>query len=378
MTRTAISLFVVLMLSTYAVGAAGLEAIVTERRAVSDIGPGAEPLKARLVAEVQKVIKAGRLAPFRTLYGEHGLRYHWREPWQMPYTLGLALPHLPPELQADVKRYLAEEIAARPPWEGALLGPDGTKRQPDDLPESVFRAIGAGQTPTAFFPYALWVYASRSGDWRTIRANWPVIQQNFQAKVGTRPNFETASGAIGMYRLAVGIDDSAAAARFLKAATDALAACRNFEAVRASAHRAYTGHENWTRESHGVNYAFFNLTPEIARLIAGDEALAKAAEAYADAGRRTWPLWWMAQAPVGDWGYYGEGCCAGPEQRGMLFNYEAWVRKLPAEQLAMYADVADALIGDCTYMQNLVTAIEAFGTAAWTARDGRGVGRPGP
>lgn len=366
MTRTALSFVTVFTWAACATGAAELEAIVKQRRIVESIGPGAEPLKARLVAEVQKVLKAGRLAPFRTLYGEHGPRYHWREPWQMVYTLSLALPHLPSELQAAGKRYLTEEIAARPPWEGALLGPDGTKRQPDDLPESVFRAMPAGQTPTAFFPYALWVYADRSGDWQTIRANWPVIQQNFQAKAGQRPNFETASGAIGMYRLAMGIADSAAA-RFLTLATDTLAACRNFEAVRASAHRAYTGRED---RSWGVTYAFFNLTPELARFIAGDEALAKAAEAYAEVGRWTWPLWWMAQAPVGDAGYYGEGCCAGPEQRGMLFNYEAWVRKLPAAQLALYTDVPDALIGDCTYLQNLVTAIEAFGKERWVGLAG--------
>ena len=56
---------------------------------------------------------------------------------------------------------------------------------------------------------------------------------------------------------------------------------------------------------------------------------------------------------------------AGPEQRGMLFAYEAWVARTPASRLAYYVDVPDALIGDCTYLQNLVIAIESFGSARW-------------
>ena len=41
----------------------------------------------------------------------------------------------------------------------------------------------------------------------------------------------------------------------------------------------------------------------------------------------------------------------------MLFNYFAWVRQAPANELRLLVDVPDALIGDCYYLQNLVTAI---------------------
>jgi hypothetical protein len=54
----------------------------------------------------------------------------------------------------------------------------------------------------------------------------------------------------------------------------------------------------------------------------------------AAAGWKDYPLWWMARAPVGDSGYYGECCYSGPDQRHMLFNYEAWVAGTNAEKLA--------------------------------------------
>lgn len=368
MIRAFAPLVVAAWLSSVAPGMAATPAeILKQKRVVGDVGPGADPLKAALLAEVQKVVRAGRLAPFRTLYGEGGLRYHWREPWQMVYTLALTLPHLPPELRGRVEAYLKDEIAARPPWQSRLLGPDGFKRQADDLPEAVFRRMpGRTETCTAFFPYALWIYADRTGDWQTIRDHWPAIQTNGAAKLAGRANFETLSGAIGMYRLARGVGDTAGAARAEEAAMKAMADCGRFEAVRAAANEAYTGKESWGRGTRGVLYALFHLTPEVARFIASSDELKREAAVYAAAGRKDWPLWWMAQAPVGDSGYYAEGCCAGPEQRGMLFGYEAWIARTPASKLATYVDVPDALVGDCTYLQNLVTAIEAYGTEKWS------------
>ena len=46
-------------------------------------------------------------------------------------------------------------------------------------------------------------------------------------------------------------------------------------------------------------------------------------------------------------------------------NYFAWIGQSPANELRLWVDVPDALIGDCYYLQNLVTAIEAWGQAAW-------------
>lgn len=340
--------------------------LLGERRVVTEVSEAAEPLRASLRAEVEKVLAAGRLAPFRTLYGEGGLRYHWREPWQMVYTLSRAMPYLEPATQDRVRAYLRDRIAEAPPWQPQLLGPEGTLRQPVDVERPLFNAgCQGGETRSAFFPYALWAYADTTGDWETVRANWPAIQQAFARKVDPRPTLETLSGAIGMHRLATHLDDDAAAQNALSIVEGFLRAATDFETIRANATRAYTGQERWNREAQGIVHAFLNLTPEAARLLAGSPELKAGAEAHAAAGRRAWPFWWMAQAPIGAAGYYGEGCCAGPEQREMLFAYEAWVAGLPAATLARYTDVPDALIGDCSYLQNVVTAIEAQGQAQW-------------
>jgi len=346
--------------------AAEPEEIVKQKRQVTEIGKAAEPLKAKLSAEIAKVVSAGRLAPFRTMYGENDARYHWRQPWQMVYALSLAMPYLPPEQQERAKKYLTDEIEARPPWAEDLLGPQGTLRQPADQSRRLFNAgCRPGKTASAFFAYALWTYADRTGDVATIRNNWQTIKTNFAGKIGTRHTLETVSGCIGMYRLAKMMDDSGTAAGAMTNATNAIEACNDFKQVIRNATRAYTGRDQWRRGTRGVLYGFLNLTPEAARVPASSPELKEAAARYAQAGWKDYPLWWMAQAPVGDSGYYGEGCCAGPEQRGMLFAYEAYVAGADAGKLAQYVDVPDALIGDCTYLRNLVIAIEAFGKATW-------------
>ena len=357
----------VVLLATVATGAAvEPEQIVKQKRAATDIDKGAEPLKAKLSLEVGKIVKAGPLAPFRTMYGEHNARYHWREPWQMVYTLSLAIPYLPPQQQERAKKYLTDEITARPPWAEALLGPQGRLRQPADQSRELFDAdCKPGKTASAFFAYALWIYADRTGDVDTIRDNWQTIKTNFARKIGTRHTMETVSGCIGMYRLAKMMGDQSAGAGAMTRATAAIEACRDFQQVIRNATRVYTGKDQWRRGTHGVLYGFFNLTPEAARVLTNSPELKEAARRYAAVGWKDYPLWWMAQAPVGDSGYYGEACCSGPEQRGMLFGYEAYVAHADASKLAQYVDVPDALIGDCTYLQNLVIAIEAFGKAAW-------------
>ena len=339
--------------------------VVAQQRQVKDIGPEAQPLKDKLAVEVNKILQAGRLAPFRTLYGEGHVRYAWREPWQMVYTLSLALPHLPADAQTKVKAYLKEEIAARPPWSLDLLGTSGA-RQADGLSQAVFdEGCTPGQVSTAFFPYALWVYGSNTGDWGTLQTNWATIKDNFKKHMGDKLTLEHYSGTIGMARLARSLGDIKATAKYDAMAQQLVGYFQDFAAVQANASKIYTGNEKPQRGTEGVLYAFFNLTPEAARLVADNPKLKAGAAAYAKGGWTTWPLWWMAQCPVGDGGYYDEGCCGGPEQQGMLLQYEAWIAGTPAAKLAYYVDVPDALVGDCTFIRNLVTAIEAFGQQSW-------------
>lgn len=355
-----------LMLGAGQASAVEPEQLIAQHRDISGLSQRADPLVEQLRSEVAKILAADApLAPFRTMYGEGGLRYHWREPWQTVYTLSLAYPYLDDAMQAEVRSYLREDIAERPPWSLQLLGPAGTLRQPTDQPRRLFDAsVQPGEVNSPFFAYALWVYADRVGDWEPIEANWNDIRRNFAQLWSENLTLEHLSGAIGLARLAEHMDDEATADAARRRVAEVMEL--DFETLRRNATRVHTGRDDWDRPTRGVLHAHLHLTPEAARWIDESPALTEPAEAYAAQGRYYWPLWWMAQGPVGHGGYYGEGNSLGPEINEMLFNYEAWVADVAPAQLRRWVDVPDALIGDYTYIRKLVTAIEAQGESRWT------------
>jgi hypothetical protein len=348
-----------------AIPALGAEfnAIVQQTRRVEDLSPGANKLISRLEAEVTKIIQAGHLMPFRVQYGEGQPRNVYAEPWMMMYTLARAYPYVSKGTQSAITTYLRQETQLRAPWSPTPLGPTGAYRQGDPKGVPELGLPPKKYKPTGTLLYALWLYGHHSGDWSAIKAQWQNLQGIYAALAASPPTYELISGAIAMSRMARVFGDepgrfAAEAAKLMQAGTD-------FESFRRHAHVAYSGKPNWYRGSDGIGFALFNLTPEVARYIKEQPALKRALENYADHAVAVWPLWWMAQAPVGDWGYFDEGSCAGPETRMMLFHYFAWVRQKPASELGQLVDVPDALIGDCYYLQNLVTAIEAWGRANW-------------
>jgi hypothetical protein len=346
-----------------AVGA-GFNDIVQQTRRVEYLSPEGNKLVSRLDAEVTKTIKAGHLLPFRVQYGEGRPRNLYAEPWMMMFTLARAYPYVTKENQSAITAYLRQETRSCPPWSKTALGPTGASRQGD--PKGVAElGLPPKYKPTGTMLYALWLYGQHSGNWSDVKAQWTTLQDSYAELAASPPTYETISGAIGMSRLARAWGDEPRHQRFAAEAVKLMEAGTNFETFRRNAHLAYSGKPDWFRGSDGIAFALFYLTPELARYINEQPELKRRLERYVDQAVAVWPLWWMAQAPVGDWGYFDEGACAGPETRMMLFNYFAWVRQTPARELSLLVDVPDALIGDCYYLQNLVTAIEACGQSNW-------------
>lgn len=338
--------------------------IVEQTRQVENPSPQAHRLMARLETEVAKIIKAGHLMPFRVQYGEGKPRNLYAEPWMMMFTLARAYPYVSKETQSAICGYLRRETELHPPWSKTALGPSGAYRQgdPEGVPEL---GLPPKYKATGTMLYALWLWGHHTGDWSLIKTQWTNLQAVFDELAASPPTYELISGAIAMSRMAGVLEDAPAQRRFAAEAVKLMQAGTNFASFRRNAHVAYSGKPDWYRGSDGVVFALFYLTPEVARYIDGQPALKRALESYAARAEAVWPLWWMAQAPVGDGGYFDEGACAGPEMRMMLFNYVAWVRHEPATQLSRWVGVPDALIGDCYYLQNLVTAIESWGQTNW-------------
>src|SRR4030095_6180530 len=146
---------------------------------------GPEELKARLAQEIQKMLEAGHLRPGYVSHGHFDMPAHfqcgddlidyWHHPAETIVTLIQALPHLPAEMQPQVKAYLQAEFNAYPPYQYNHIGwRDGAAREGFDLPPEVSGALlnlppepGLsgfvwGMNPYSF--YALWQYAQMNND----------------------------------------------------------------------------------------------------------------------------------------------------------------------------------------------------------------------
>jgi len=362
--------------------------IVQQPSQVVNLSSGTARLQAVLDREITKIVNAGPLMPFRLQYGEgtsfpYAPQRAYHEPWMMTYTLAKAYPRASAGPRSQIIAYVKNEIARAAPWSTSTLGASGAYRQgdPAGVPEMGLPA-GYDRRGVAF--YALWLYGSNTGDWSDIQPRWADIKTAFgQVKAGPR-TYELISGAIGMARMATQFNDAAARTQYESDAVTYMNEGLAFATYRANAHTDYSGQANWVRGTDGLAFPLFHMTPEVARYINNDQALRDAVVGYVEtlptrqtepgSGRMdyngplyTWPLWWMAQAPVGDGGYFGEGSAGGVEQRMMLFNYFAWIKNAPPAQTALWVDVPDALVGDCYFIQNLVTAIEQFGARSWGA-----------
>lgn len=138
-------------------------------------------LRERLETEVKKILDQGHLMAgfakiglidFMTVnrLGQDLLHY-WHNPADMLLTLLLALPHLPPEMQDQVREYLRDEYAAFPPYKYVHVGfTEGAPRELFAYPPSTPRIFehDSGPLTNSSFPgwgkpphnvYAMWKYA---------------------------------------------------------------------------------------------------------------------------------------------------------------------------------------------------------------------------
>lgn len=338
-------------------------------------------LSANLDKEVKKVIQAGHLAPFRTLYGEEPPAYHWYHRYDSVYTLSLAYPYLPASTQTLVKQYLATELANYPVWSATLLDlQTGFKREPDELSSTErgnYSLAGYASRPKLFALYALWLYAHQTGDWTLIDNNWSSITSFYSSyRTETSSYYSSIAGAIGMARMAQHRNASSQLTTAVSDIATGLTNGKNYDTFGLNAENAYKGGlagdwSGWTRSELFLGFHLLDITPEIGRYFRDNPTLVTSIIGSSRSNQYSlskaeyfWPLWYMAQAP--HWTrYYGEGSGTPPDAKAMIFPIKNWVQKEPASKLRTYLDVPDALVGDFYYMQNVVRTIEASGTECW-------------
>lgn len=356
--------------------------IIWDAPVVSDISTNADDLRSKLEEEVNKTVNAGHLLPFRTIYGEYKLHYIWYQRGDVVLTLSRAYPYLSAGTQTKVLDYLKSEMNNYPLWDKDnvfLENTGGTRREPDILSADDMYFTTGSRATRLWYIYALWLYAQNTGDWITIQNHWTEIKTFYSAhRAEALDSYSGIGGAIGMARLADHFEDSIKN----QAAADAeggMSAGSNFELfVNRSIDRFYwldkDWWQSWVCDYSYCGFVFTNIQREVARyidgnamlrsLILGESAQGISAKYSVKAGEYIYPVWYMAQGPM--WSrYYGEGSGISPSVKNMLFPIHAWILNDSAEQLRIYTDVPDALLGDFYYIQSLTSTIESYGETCW-------------
>ncbi len=338
-------------------------------------------LKQKLAYEIQKILAAGHLRPGLGVNGIFGLQArsrlgdnmtdYWHSPVDTIYTLSLALPHLDPGLQQQLKAYLQAEIAGfmdytHVGWQ------DGASREAFDLPPEI-EAGRASQPPSRWSTYDFEGWTGPDEKWvpHTLYALWKYAQALDDPQVA-RDLFDTYSdrlwsppddavlaeypfahnawiagywGYLELEKLA-GYPESAD----VRAELDRLLALRlsNFEKDNP-----------WGPDSHdfgqdlAVARNFVFLTPELGRFLRSH--ILDQVEAAVDEYERVAPYWFVTNFEAS----YNENVIHHLYDYAGLFAAEAFVLHRPREELVKYLDVPAFARGDLFYIQNLIAAIEA-------------------
>lgn len=338
---------------------------------------GADDLVAELRQECRAITAAGHLAPLRIEYGDILGDSYWvyTEPGRIITTLAWAWPHLAPQEQNAVRKYVAAELADDrfAPWGPCPMPRDvGTRRElhPMDKVWGADKPV-AGRRPSVHTLYGLWLYGYRSGDWPAVERYWEKIKRCYHDRMSEGNLYGTMGAHVAMARMGEQFKDPLTRDAALATLALQLAAGRDFAAVeenarsRPDAARAPYG-PMYDARKEGLVYpgwVFLNLTPEIARYI--EETLSSAVLQRHALGRRMYPFWWLHEAPYFTRWTGDESVGLPPEIVGMMAPVERWIIGADGPTFRTYVRSAPTGLGDCYWIEMLVQAIEAHGRYAW-------------
>jgi hypothetical protein len=374
-------------------------------RVVSDIPrsnmvvPTTDQLSERLSIAVSDIIAAGHLRPgwghagifntFATNRCGDNLMDYWHESADTIYSLLLALPHLPADLQASTRTYIQNEMQDYPPSDVTHIGwSAGASRELFDLPPEEEAALPgwdatsygnfnwdgwaqvqeySGVNPFRF--YVLWNYSQQFPepsaqtlytDSRKYLSNPP--SDGILTKYPFVHNAYIA-GYLGYLELGkkAGYQESQLLTpdgRVVRQELDRLLA------LRAATFSKDTPYHPSPSDPFGegtycriltVSRNFMFLVPELADYLRGN-ALEKVRQAVQEY-ERVAPYWFVEQTEQ----TMGESILAPIYDTNALFQAKALILKDPREELSRYLDVSTFARGDLFYIHNLIALLEAPG-----------------
>jgi hypothetical protein len=121
------------------------------------------------------------------------------------------------------------------------------------------------------------------------------------------------------------------------------------------------------RQRRGAHqgWMFLDLCPEVGRYLA-DHVKDDVLKRHGD-GLTRYPFFWLRETAYSSRWTGDEGLGIPTELMGMIVPIERWVAGASAETLARYTRSTPICIGDCYWIEMLVSAIEATGTTTWVS-----------
>jgi len=365
-----------------------------------------DPLREKLIAEIDKMLSAGHLRPgwkssgqFDNQLMQYALCDYFHNPTDTIYTLWRALPLLPEEMRARVRQYLRSEWRKFPPYAVSHVGwQEGANRNDYDMPPEAVEELknkpddkelnphawkGWGIPPHNL--YACWLGAELFGDAEDVLEKAEAIL--YRGDIGnTMPyilNLQLA-GHVGYLRLAklagVKQEELAGVERDLAELLVRRAALSKSPACLKAAGFEFGGYK-WTinrylpasgevvfkmvtqgRTAMDPRYVsgryhftidFVGMVPEVGRFLHdyASEEVRGAVETYNDRA----PYWFVPWIEE----FAGEGTIAPLYDVVSLFQAKAMVLRQPRSELVKYLDSPAFVRGDLFYIQNLTAALEA-------------------
>ena len=348
-------------------------------------------LTSQLLEQVDDLLAAGNLTPWRVNHADEltDAYFVYLEPGRIVTTLAWAYPHLPPDQQAAVRRYVHAQFESDTfaPWNPGRLEADvpGTRREFHPV-----QRVGNWTTnwqatrPTIQTLYGVWLWAYRSGDFDSVRPYWPKVRACYAAKQSQADIYSTMNAHVAMVRLANAFADAATEQAAWMNLSNNLQTGLSFQGdptintdesrmsqIERNTVRMYLKNNNgglyWRKQDGSIyrGMMFYCISPEIGRYLAEnvrEETLKRHA-----GGTSRFPLWWMLDAPYFQRDYTGdEGVgLVQPEMMGTIFPIERWVVGVTPATLTRYLASAPSCRGDCVWIESLVQTIEAHGKTQW-------------
>ena len=345
--------------------------------------PSADDLKRLLAGEIEKWLAAGHLhigyfnaSQFGHTPGRYrGLNDYFESPAENLWVLVRALPHLPQPLQAKLRDFIQKEFNAYPPTRVASIGwKDGASRDYFLYPPEV-DVDRAGFPPGPLHPrshgfpwrtglppfhfYALWKCAREFGDAKPIydavkgklgspppEAEWRLYPYEVNAYI---------AGCLGYLELEklAGQPESGDVRATLNKLLEWRAANFSKDTPFPSKGPYNKAQPNSHANRINISRNFIFLTPELGQYL-HEKALPKVQEAVEEYSHVA-PYWFVSRY---------EGCLQEATVQNLhdyfaLFQAKAWILRQSREELVKYLDVPGFARGDCFYIHNLISAIEA-------------------